>query len=73
MLGYDLWQRSFGSDPAMIGRRIRIDQQDREVVGIAPRGFRFPPNAPTDLIVPAAVPLAAPPNRRSRGRLRSAG
>src|SRR5688572_13628528 len=39
VLGYDLWERSFGSDPAMIGRRIRIDQQEREVVGIAPRGF----------------------------------
>ncbi len=65
VLGYDLWERSFGSDPAMIGRRIRIDEQDREVVGIAPRGFRFPPNAATDLIVPAVVPLAAPPDRKA--------
>jgi putative ABC transport system permease protein len=65
VLGYDLWQRSFGADPAVIGRRVRIDQIDREIVGIAPPGFRFPPAVPTEVIVPASIPLTPPPDRKA--------
>lgn len=78
MLGYALWQRSFKGDPNVVGRRVRIGSGEREVVGIAPQGFTFPPNAPsgaTDLIVPFPIPAAAPADRKSMwlfavGRLR---
>jgi putative ABC transport system permease protein len=40
MIGYGLWQRRFGGDPAIVGRTIRIATQTWTVVGILPRGFR---------------------------------
>ena len=37
-----LWRRSFGADPAVIGRAVRIDDASYTVVGVLPRGFWFP-------------------------------
>ena len=37
----------------------------RQVVGIAPPGFRFPANARTEVIVPMRVPLPAPAIRKN--------
>ena len=33
VLGYGLWQRTFGGDPAIVGRSIRIDGVPTEVLG----------------------------------------
>jgi len=41
MLGYGLWQRRFGGDPAIVGRSITLDGLDQTVVGILPKGFRL--------------------------------
>jgi predicted permease len=35
-----LWQRSFGSDPNVLGRSVRINSNAFTVIGVAPRGFR---------------------------------
>ena len=35
-----LWRTQFGSDSAIIGRRIRINAEELIVIGVAPRGFR---------------------------------
>jgi predicted permease len=42
ILGYDLWQRRFGGDPAIIGQPAMINLIPHTVVGIMPRGFAFP-------------------------------
>jgi putative ABC transport system permease protein len=42
MIGYGVWQRRFGGDPGLIGRTIQVGGVARTVVGIMPRGFRFP-------------------------------
>jgi putative ABC transport system permease protein len=41
LLGYTLWQNQFGSDPAVLGRSIELDQTPYTVVGVLPRGFRL--------------------------------
>ncbi|HEV8167906.1 MAG TPA: ABC transporter permease, partial [Pyrinomonadaceae bacterium] len=53
ILGYDLWQRSFGGNPNVIGQKIIISSRPRTVVGVMPRGFRFP--EVSELWVPLAV------------------
>jgi putative ABC transport system permease protein len=42
VLGDSLWRRRFGGDPALVGRSIRLDDQNYTVIGIMPPNFRFP-------------------------------
>jgi len=42
VLGHDVWVRLFASDPAIVGRSVRLDGEPYEVVGVAPDGFRIP-------------------------------
>ena len=42
ILGYDLWQRSFGGDANVIGKEVTVSSRSRTVIGVMPRGFRFP-------------------------------
>jgi putative ABC transport system permease protein len=37
-----IWRSSFGGDPTLLGRRIRLDGISVVVVGIMPRSFQFP-------------------------------
>ena len=41
MLSYGYWQRRFGGDPKVIGRRIMADGVAREIIGVLPKGFWF--------------------------------
>jgi predicted permease len=41
LLSYGYWQRKFGGDPSVVGRRIMIDGDAFEVIGIMPQRFRF--------------------------------
>jgi putative ABC transport system permease protein len=52
VLSHRLWQTSFGADPAMVGRQLRINGADHVVVGIMPPGFQFPPRSPAELWTP---------------------
>jgi putative ABC transport system permease protein len=40
IIGYDLWQRRFGADPAVVGRAVTVNGLPLTVIGVAPRGFR---------------------------------
>jgi putative ABC transport system permease protein len=51
-----LWRRAFGADRGILGRRIKVDGQDRTVIGVMPRGFTV-----GDKRVDAWVPLALDP------------
>jgi putative ABC transport system permease protein len=42
VLGAELWQRQFASDPAIVGRTITLDGIATTVIGIAPPGFHVP-------------------------------
>jgi putative ABC transport system permease protein len=43
VLSHGLWQRRFGSDPAIVGRVIRMTGIPYTVIGVMPRGFLLPP------------------------------
>ena len=42
VLSNALWRRRFGGDPAIVGKTIRLDDQDCLVTGVMPRPSRFP-------------------------------
>jgi predicted permease len=42
VLGHQLWQTRFGSNPAAIGQSLQIDGHRLEVIGVMPAGFYFP-------------------------------
>jgi putative ABC transport system permease protein len=42
LLSHGLWQRKFGSDPAIVGRQLHIDGRSLTVAGVMPPDFRFP-------------------------------
>lgn len=39
ILNYDVWQRTFGGDPRVLGEHVTISGQDFTIVGVAPEGF----------------------------------
>jgi putative ABC transport system permease protein len=42
VLSYGLWQRRFGGDPAMVGRKIRLNGSEAEILGVMRPDFRYP-------------------------------
>lgn len=51
MLSFGFWQRKFGGDTGVIGRRIIVDGRAREIIGVLPKEFWFLDRKPT-LIFP---------------------
>jgi predicted permease len=45
MIGYELWQRRFGSDRNIVGKQVTLNGQSFTVNGVMPRGFAFPRGA----------------------------
>ena len=52
-----LWERYFGGDPAAVGSELTLNDQRYEVIGVMPKGFRFPAG-PQDLWIPQAIGAA---------------
>ena len=42
VIGHDVWQSRFASDPHVIGRELRLGNVPHTIVGVMPEGFRFP-------------------------------
>ena len=58
ILSQQLWEREFESDPAVVGRTLRLDGQPYEVVGIVPPSAQFPDIDAAELFVPLALDRA---------------
>ncbi|HYL38089.1 MAG TPA: ABC transporter permease [Bryobacteraceae bacterium] len=59
LLTYHVWQDRYGKDPSILGRKLRIDEVPRTVIGVMPPNIRFPED--TDLWTPLTLAdLAAP-------------
>jgi len=39
VIGHQFWQRTFGADPGVLGRLVRVNGQPITIVGVAPPGF----------------------------------
>src|SRR5271168_2456674 len=57
-----LWHRSYGADPNVLGRTIRLDNDPFTIIGVLPRGFRHPgPTTSGDVEVFGAGGFSADP------------
>jgi predicted permease len=54
LIGQRLWERDYGADPLIVGRRVEVDGVAREIVGVMPERFRFP-DATVDLWLPIGI------------------
>src|ERR1039458_4970335 len=41
ILGYKFWQRQFGGDPGVLGRKLRLNDKVRTVIGVMPPRFMW--------------------------------
>jgi len=60
LLSYGFWQRTFASNPGVVGRTIQLNGQPFDVVGVMPAGFNFLRND-LDLF----LPLSFTPQQKS--------
>jgi predicted permease len=82
VIGYALWQRSFGGSDSAIGQQIILDGENYTVIGVMPADFYFAPFWVTSAEIWAPLDLrkmfsangqAAPTARRDRYSLRVFG
>jgi predicted permease len=65
-LSYAFWQRNFAGDPAIVGKRLTLDGNSFEIVGVTPLGFNGLSVGDTfDVAVPVCIePILSPRNNR---------
>ncbi|MEO6235912.1 MAG: ABC transporter permease [Vicinamibacterales bacterium] len=56
VIGHAAWQRVFGGDAGIVGRRVRIGGADYTVAAVMPRQFEWPARAEIWLLSPKTVP-----------------
>jgi putative ABC transport system permease protein len=42
LIGFDIWKTHFGGDPSVVGKTIPINGKQTTIIGIMPKGWRFP-------------------------------
>src|SRR5215467_9847170 len=42
ILGDEIWRRDFNADPNVIGQAVRVNGKAATIIGVMPRGFKFP-------------------------------
>ena len=62
VLKHSLWQRRFGAQPDIVGRKIQLNGTPYQVLGVMPPDFDFPYNG-GELWTPLALDLTKPQGR----------
>jgi putative ABC transport system permease protein len=52
VLSYNFWQRRFAGDPRIVGKTVRLDGVETDIIGVMPQGFDFR-STETDIFAPA--------------------
>lgn len=65
ILSHALYERRFGSDPSVVGRKVTINSKPFTVIGVTPRHFYFRRKG-RDLWMPLVIDRAAPSPRDQR-------
>ncbi len=68
VIGHRLWQMRYGSDPAILGKTINLDENPYTIVGVMPASFRFTWDQEMDVFVPLVL---TPEERSETGRATS--
>jgi putative ABC transport system permease protein len=65
-ISYAFWQRNFAGDPSVVGKRLTLDGNSFQVIGVTPPGFNGISIGDTyDVAVPICVePILSPRNNR---------
>ncbi len=54
VIGYGIWQERYAGSPGVLGRQVRINEKPATIVGVMPKGFKFPSNVDMwESLVPA--------------------
>jgi putative ABC transport system permease protein len=64
LIGYGLWQRRFGGDPALVNTTVQLNGESYTIVGVMPIDFDFPRGR--ELWVPLVLDAAREPWRADR-------
>jgi predicted permease len=56
VMSHGLWQRRFGGASDIVGRKISVNDEAYEVVGVMPRSFSFMPSRDIEMWLPASFP-----------------
>lgn len=54
VISHGLWQRRFGGAAGVLGRKVTLNDETYEIVGVLPRNFYFLPSRETDIWLPAS-------------------
>jgi len=60
LLGYGVWKDRYDSSPSVIGRQVRVNEKPATIIGVMPKGFKFPTN------VEMWMPLVPTPDLEKR-------
>jgi predicted permease len=56
VISHGLWQRRFGGASDIVGRKISVNDEAHEVIGVMPQSFYFMPSRDVDMWMPASFP-----------------
>jgi predicted permease len=67
MLSGNIWKQRYGSDPAVVGKPIRLNAVTATIIGVMPEGMRFPNGADIWMPVGSLPPAITQAPRQARG------
>ena len=58
VIGEAVWRQHFGSDPAVVGSVVRLNNRPTEIIGVVPERLRHPDKTDVWLLAPRDVPTS---------------